>query len=185
VYGASYQMDYCVGLSRFRAAGANGAGPLRLQRAGRNFSKRQREHSQHSEWPSLGGREMTIHHFSSVLIVDDSGTVRSVVRKLLTQLGFQNIDEASDGNVALAKIAEKHFGLVISDWNMEPMSGQILLENVRANKTYANLPFIMMTADPSIDKIVQAKHAGVTCFINKPFRAEELKAKILQTNTNN
>jgi two-component system chemotaxis response regulator CheY len=74
---------------------------------------------------------------------------------------------------------------VISDWNMEPMSGQILLESVRAEKKYANLPFIMMTADPSIEKIVQAKKAGVTCFIKKPFRADELQAKILQTNTNN
>lgn len=128
---------------------------------------------------------MTIHHFSSILIVDDSGAVRSVVRKLLTQLGFQNLDEASDGKAALEKITEKHFGLVISDWNMEPMSGQVLLENVRANKQYANLPFIMMTADPSIERIVQAKKAGVTCFINKPFRAEELQAKILQTNANN
>jgi len=127
---------------------------------------------------------MTIHQFSSILIVDDSGAVRSVVRKLLTQLGFQNIDEAADGEVALAKISEKHFGLVISDWNMEPMTGQVLLENVRATKAYANLPFIMMTADPSIEKIVQAKHAGVTCFINKPFRAAELQAKILQTGTN-
>ena len=128
---------------------------------------------------------MTIHQFSSILIVDDSGAVRSVVRKLLTQLGFQNLDEASDGKAALAKISEKHFGLVISDWNMEPMSGHTLLENVRANKQYADLPFIMMTADPSIEKIVRAKHAGVTCFINKPFRAEELQAKISQTGTNN
>jgi two-component system chemotaxis response regulator CheY len=133
----------------------------------------------------LGGREMTIHQFSSVLIVDDSGAVRSVVRKLLTQLGFKNLDEAADGEAALAKISEKHFGLVISDWNMEPMSGQVLLENVRTNKQYANLPFIMMTADPSIEKIVKARHAGVTCFINKPFRAEELQAKIFQANTNN
>ena len=128
---------------------------------------------------------MTIHQFSSILIVDDSGAVRSVVRKLLTQLGFHNLDEASDGEVALAKISEKHFGLVISDWNMERMSGQVLLENVRANKQYANLPFIMMTADPSIEKVVKAKHAGVTCFIKKPFRADELQAKILQTNTSN
>jgi two-component system chemotaxis response regulator CheY len=128
---------------------------------------------------------MTIHHFSSILIVDDSGAVRSVVRKLLTQLGFQNIDDAPDGEAALEKLSEQHFSLVISDWNMEPMSGQILLENVRANKKYANLPFIMMTADPSIEKIVQAKKAGVTCFIKKPFRADELQAKILQTNTNN
>jgi two-component system chemotaxis response regulator CheY len=127
---------------------------------------------------------MTIHHFSSILIVDDSGAVRSVVRKLLTQLGFKNIDEAPDGEAALEKISEQHFSLVISDWNMEPMNGQILLENVRANKKYANLPFIMMTADTSIEKIVQAKKAGVTCFINKPFRADELQAKILQTDMN-
>ncbi len=128
---------------------------------------------------------MTIHQFSSILIVDDSGAVRSVVRKLLTQLGFQNLDEASDGEAALAKISEKHFGLVISDWNMEPMSGQVLLENVRANKQYAHLPFIMMTADPSIAKVVQARHAGVTCFIKKPFRADELQTKILQAHSNN
>jgi two-component system, chemotaxis family, chemotaxis protein CheY len=128
---------------------------------------------------------MTIHHFSSILIVDDSGAIRSVVRKLLTQLGFKNIDEAPDGEAALEKISEQHFSLVISDWNMEPMSGQILLESVRAEKKYANLPFIMMTADPSIEKIVQAKKAGVTCFIKKPFRAEELQAKIFQSSTNN
>jgi two-component system chemotaxis response regulator CheY len=127
---------------------------------------------------------MTIHHFSSILIVDDSGAVRSVVRKLLTQLGFKNIDEAPDGEAALEKITEQHFSLVISDWHMEPMSGQLLLENVRANKKYANLPFIMMTADTSIEKIVQARKAGVTCFINKPFRADELQAKILQTSMN-
>ena len=125
---------------------------------------------------------MTIHHFSSILIVDDSGAVRSVVRKLLTHLGFKNIDEAPDGETALEKISEQHVSLVISDWNMEPMSGQTLLENVRANKKYADLPFIMMTADPSIERIVRAKKAGVTCFINKPFRAEELQAKILQAN---
>jgi two-component system chemotaxis response regulator CheY len=128
---------------------------------------------------------MNIHHSSDILIVDDSGAVRSVVRKLLTQLGFSNFDEASDGEAALTKISEKQFGLVISDWNMEPMSGQTLLENVRANKQYANLPFIMMTAESSIERIVQAKNAGVTCFIKKPFRAEELQAKILQTNSTN
>jgi two-component system, chemotaxis family, chemotaxis protein CheY len=128
---------------------------------------------------------MTIHQFSSILIVDDSGAVRSVVRKLLVQLGFKNIDEAADGEAALAKISERDFALVISDWNMEPMNGAVLLEQVRANKKYANLPFIMMTAVSTIDKIVQARHAGVTSFINKPFRAEELEAKILQANTSN
>jgi two-component system chemotaxis response regulator CheY len=144
---------------------------------------RPRENARHCA-RSLWGAKMTIHHFSSILIVDDSGAVRGVVRKLLTQLGFKNIDEAPDGEAALEKISEQHFSLVISDWNMEPMSGQILLESVRAEKKYANLPFIMMTADPSIEKIVQARKAGVTCFIKKPFRADELQAKILQTNTN-
>src|ERR1700675_4503623 len=95
---------------------------------------------------SSGEWKMTIHHTSNILIVDDSSTVRSVVRKLLTQLGFSNLDEASNGEVALAKILDKYFGLVISDWNMEPMSGKMLLDQVRANKQYANLPFIMMTA---------------------------------------
>jgi two-component system chemotaxis response regulator CheY len=129
--------------------------------------------------------KMTLHNISEILVVDDSGAVRGVVRKLLTQLGFKNIDEASDGEAALAKISEKNFGLVISDWNMEPMSGQVLLEEVRETKQHANLLFIMMTADSTIDRIVQAKNAGVTSFIKKPFRAEELQAKISQTNTNN
>ena len=128
---------------------------------------------------------MTIHQFSSILIVDDSGVVRSVVRKLLTQLGFKNIDEASDGDGCAGKDIGATFWL--GDFRLEHGTDEWaeLLENVRANKKYANLPFIMMTADPSIEKIVQAKKAGVTCFINKPFRAEDLQAKILQTNTNN
>jgi two-component system chemotaxis response regulator CheY len=123
---------------------------------------------------------MTIHHHSDILVVDDSGAIRGVVRKLLTQLGYKNVDEAPDGTVALAKLTEKHFDLVISDWNMEPMSGQALLEQVRANEKHSNLPFIMMTAESTIGKIVQAKHAGVSCFLNKPFDAVGLQAKILQ-----
>jgi two-component system chemotaxis response regulator CheY len=128
---------------------------------------------------------MIINHFSDILIVDDSGVVRSVVRKLLTQLGFRSVDEASDGATALAKISAKHFDLVISDWNMEPMNGEELLGEVRANEKYANLRFIMMTAESSIDKIIKAKHAGVSCFINKPFRAQGLQAKILLINAEN
>jgi two-component system, chemotaxis family, chemotaxis protein CheY len=125
---------------------------------------------------------MNIHHCSDILIVDDSGAVRSVVRRLLTQLGFKNVDEASDGAAAFEKISKKNYDLVISDWNMEPVNGRELLERVRANKKYANMRFIMMTADSTIDKIVQAKHAGVSCFINKPFGADGLQAKILQVN---
>ena len=123
---------------------------------------------------------MTIHQHSNILIVDDSGTVRSVVRKLLTQLGYKQVDEASDGAAALAKISQQNVDLVISDWNMEPMGGQKLLEQVRANEKSKHLPFIMMTADSTIDKVVQAKNARVSCFINKPFRAEALQAKIFE-----
>ena len=123
---------------------------------------------------------MSIHHYSDILIVDDSGVVRGVVRKLLTQLGYKHIDEASDGSAALTKILQQHLDLVISDWNMEPMGGQELLEQVRANKRYEHLPFIMMTAESTIDKIVQARRSRVSCFINKPFGAEGLQAKIME-----
>lgn len=127
---------------------------------------------------------MTIHSHSDILIVDDSGVIRSVVRKLLMQLGFKTIDEASDGAAALKKIFEEHADLVISDWNMEPMNGEELLQQVRANKKCEHLPFIMMTADPTIEKIVRARRSAVSCFINKPFRAEELQVKIAEINKN-
>ena len=123
-----------------------------------------------------------IHHDSDILVVDDSGTTRSVVRKILSQLGYKSIDEASSGAAALEKISEKHFDLIISDWNMEEMSGDELLERVRADKNYESLPFIMMTADSTIDKVVKAKRARVSCFIRKPFSAAELEAKISQIN---
>ena len=115
---------------------------------------------------------------SQILVVDDSGTMRSIVQKLLAQLGYTNVDEASDGATALAKINEKPYGLVISDWNMVPMNGQELLEHVRANEKMANLPFIMMTAQSNADKIIEAKYAGVSSFISKPFSAEALEANI-------
>jgi two-component system, chemotaxis family, chemotaxis protein CheY len=128
---------------------------------------------------------MTIHSHSNILIVDDSGVVRSVVRKLLIQLGYKNIDDASDGATALKKILDKHFDLVISDWNMEPMNGDELLRRVRSNEMYRKLPFIMMTADSTIDKIVEAKNSGVSCYIIKPFSAEGLQSKILEINKGN
>ncbi len=127
---------------------------------------------------------MAIDSKSRILVVDDSGTVRGIVRKLLTELGFVDIDEAIDGKSALSKIKETPYGLVISDWNMAPMNGQALLEHVRSQKEFENLPFIMMTADSTPDKIVDAKYAGVSCFIIKPFGADALKAKISQIDTN-
>ncbi len=121
---------------------------------------------------------MTIPTDSTILIVDDSNVIRNIVRKLLTQIGYSDIEEASDGGDALAKIHEKNYGLVISDWNMEPMNGQALLEHVRNERHFAKLPFIMMTAESAVSKLINAKYAGVNSFINKPFNAEALKAKI-------
>jgi two-component system chemotaxis response regulator CheY len=125
---------------------------------------------------------MNINRKSQILVVDDSGAMRSIVRKLLAQLGYTDVDEASDGATALTKINEKLYGLVISDWNMEPMNGQTLLERVRATKKFADLPFIMMTAESNPDKIIESKYAGVSSFISKPFSAESLQAKISKIN---
>ena len=128
---------------------------------------------------------MTINKTSPILIVDDSGATRSIVRTLLAQFGYIDIDEASDGAAALTKITEKHYDLVISDWNMEPMNGQMLLERVRASKKFAELPFIMMTAESDPDKVIESKYAGVSSFISKPFSAEALQTKISKINADN
>jgi two-component system, chemotaxis family, chemotaxis protein CheY len=125
---------------------------------------------------------MTVHRSSHVLVVDSNDATRSIVRKLLSQLGFKNVDEAADGTAALAMIFEKNYGLVISDWNLEPMDARALLKQIRAKRQYENLPFIAMAAKPAINKVVQAKNAGVTAFINKPFNAAALKAKIAEIN---
>ena len=123
---------------------------------------------------------MPISNSGRILLVDDSSTMRGIVRKMLTELGFTKIDEAADGAAALTKLNEYDYELVISDWNMEPMNGHALLERVRSNQRLENLPFIMMTAETDEDKLIEAKFAGVSSFISKPFSAETLKAKILQ-----
>jgi two-component system, chemotaxis family, chemotaxis protein CheY len=121
--------------------------------------------------------KMTISSEGQILVVDDSGAVRSIVRKLLTQLGHTGVDEASDGASALAKMNEKSYTLVISDWNMAPMNGKALLEQARGKKQFEKIPFIMMTTNSIQYKIIEAKHDAVL-FIDKPFDAEALKSKI-------
>jgi two-component system chemotaxis response regulator CheY len=115
-----------------------------------------------------------------ILIVDDYKTMLRIVRGLLQQLGFRNIDEATDGQAAMQMIAERPYGygLVISDWNMQPMTGLDLLKGVRANPQTANLPFIMVTAEARTENIVAAKAAGVNNYIIKPFTAAVLKQKL-------
>jgi two-component system chemotaxis response regulator CheY len=113
-----------------------------------------------------------------ILIVDDYKTMLRIVRNLLTQLGFTNIDEALDGTQAFTKLKEKEFKMIISDWNMEPMSGLELLKKVRSDEQLKQLPFIMVTAESKTENILIAKEAGVNNYIVKPFNAETLKQKL-------
>ena len=113
-----------------------------------------------------------------VLIVDDYKTMLRIIRNLLKQLGFGNVDEATDGSAALQKLRDKDFSLIISDWNMEPMSGLQLLKEVRADMKLKELPFIMITAESKSENVVAAKEAGVSNYIVKPFNAATLKGKL-------
>jgi len=121
---------------------------------------------------------MAVEMNMPILVVDDYATMIRIIRNLLGQLGFSNIDEASDGVAALAKLREKSFGLVISDWNMEPMTGFELLREVRADDKLKSTPFIMVTAESKTENVIAAKKAGVNNYIVKPFNAQTLKMKI-------
>ena len=113
-----------------------------------------------------------------VLVVDDYATMVRIIRNLLKQLGFENVDDANDGSAALAKMQAKKYGLVISDWNMEPMTGYELLKEVRADPGLSKTPFIMVTAESKTENVIAAKKAGVNNYIVKPFNAQTLQSKI-------
>jgi two-component system, chemotaxis family, chemotaxis protein CheY len=113
-----------------------------------------------------------------ILVVDDYQTMVRIIRNLLKQIGFENVDEAANGAEALDKIEKRQYGLIISDWNMEPMTGFQLLQKVREFKDRADIPFIMVTAESKTDNVVAARKAGVNHYIVKPFNAMTLKAKI-------
>jgi two-component system chemotaxis response regulator CheY len=102
-----------------------------------------------------------------------------IIRNLLRQLGFTNIDEATDGSQALQKLRQANFDLIISDWNMEPMTGLQLLREVRADAKLKHIPFIMVTAESKSENVIAAKEAGVSNYIVKPFNAETLKGKMV------
>jgi two-component system, chemotaxis family, chemotaxis protein CheY len=122
---------------------------------------------------------MAVNMDMNVLIVDDYKTMLRIVNNLLKQLGFKNVYEATDGSMALGMLREKDYGLVISDWNMEPMTGLQLLKEVRADAKLKATPFIMVTAESKTENVVAAKQAGVNNYIVKPFNAETLKTKIV------
>jgi two-component system, chemotaxis family, chemotaxis protein CheY len=111
-----------------------------------------------------------------ILVVEDHNATALILRTLLTRLGFSNVDEASDGMAALAKLREKKYALVISDWNMEAMSGYGLLKKLRIDGD--QIRFIMITADLTAENVIAAGKAGVNGYIVKPFSAAKLKAEI-------
>lgn len=122
---------------------------------------------------------MSLDKNMAILIVDDYKTMLRIIRNLLKQLGFDNVDEATDGSTALQRLRDKNYGLVISDWNMEPMTGLQLLREVRADAKLKHIPFVMVTAESKTENVIAAKEAGVTNYIVKPFNAETLKQKLV------
>lgn len=113
-----------------------------------------------------------------ILVVDDYRTMIRIIRNLLKQIGYEQVDEATDGSEALTKMRGKRYGLIISDWNMEPMTGYEFLKEVRADPALAPTPFIMVTAESKTENVIAAKKAGVNNYIVKPFNAQTLKNKI-------
>ena len=113
-----------------------------------------------------------------VLIVDDFNTMRKIIRHLLVQIGFTQIEEASDGTEALKKMRRNPVGLVFTDWNMVPMSGLDLVREMCADEKLQNTPLIMITSEARFESVKAAKEVGVRNFIVKPFNAETLKRKI-------
>lgn len=121
---------------------------------------------------------MAVDMTMPVLIVDDYKTMLRIVRNLLIQLGFTNIDEAMDGNEAYGLMKQKKYGLVMSDWNMQPVTGLDLLKMVRNDDATKTTPFIMVTAESKTENVVAARGAGVNNYIIKPFNLNVLKSKI-------
>ncbi len=112
------------------------------------------------------------------LVVDDFSTMRRIVRNLLKELGFTNVDEAEDGQVALQKLNSLPFDFVVTDWNMPNMDGLALLQNIRATPSLKHLPVLMITAEAKKENIIAAAQAGASGYIVKPFTAATLSEKL-------
>jgi two-component system chemotaxis response regulator CheY len=113
-----------------------------------------------------------------VLVVDDFPTMRRIVKNLLKQLGFENIDEAENGEDALRKLKSGDYGLVVSDWNMPVMEGLELLKHIRNDPQLKDIPFLMVTAEAEKEKVIEAIKSGVDNYIVKPFTGDVLKEKL-------
>ncbi len=112
------------------------------------------------------------------LVVDDFSTMRRIVRNLLKELGYTNVDEAEDGSMALAKLRAEKFDFVVSDWNMPVMDGLTMLQNIRADPALAKLPVLMVTAEAKKENIIAAAQAGANGYVVKPFTAATLDEKL-------
>jgi two-component system chemotaxis response regulator CheY len=112
------------------------------------------------------------------LVVDDFSTMRRIVRNLLKELGFTNVEEAEDGAVALSKLRQGGFEVVVSDWNMPNMDGLTLLQTMRADAELKSLPFLMITAEAKKENVAAAVQAGASSCIAKPFTAATLQEKL-------
>ena len=112
------------------------------------------------------------------LIVDDFSTMRRIIRNLLKELGYSNVDEAEDGVMALAKLRSDSFDFVVSDWNMPNMDGLTMLQQIRADPALAKLPVLMVTAEAKKENIIAAAQAGASGYVVKPFTAATLDEKL-------
>ena len=112
------------------------------------------------------------------LVVDDFSTMRRIVRNLLKELGFLNVDEAEDGAIALSKLTGEPFDFVVTDWNMPNMDGLTLLQKIRADSQIKHLPVLMITAEAKKENIIAAAQAGASGYIVKPFTAATLSEKL-------
>jgi two-component system chemotaxis response regulator CheY len=113
-----------------------------------------------------------------ILVVDDFPTMRRIVRNLLKELGFSNVDEAEDGAAGLAKLKAGGFEFVVSDWNMPNMDGLAMLKEIRADASLASLPVLMVTAEAKKENIIAAAQAGASGYVVKPFTAATLDEKL-------
>ncbi|MDF2965456.1 MAG: two-component system response regulator [Rickettsiaceae bacterium] len=115
----------------------------------------------------------------NIVVVDDHKTMTKIIRGLLGQLGFNNVEEYNEAATAFEKLKSKKYDLIISDWNMEPVSGLQFLKMVRAEESLKTIPFIMVTAESKKENVLAAKEAGVSNYIVKPFNSETLKEKLV------
>ncbi len=113
-----------------------------------------------------------------ILVVDDMSTMRRIIRTILNQLGYSNIEEAENGKQALAKLKKEKFDFVVTDWNMPEMDGLSLVKAIRSDQELKHIPVLMVTAEAKKENVMEALKAGVNNYIVKPFTPEVLKEKM-------